>query len=67
MDQVAETKKMLQNHPTWDAIEAENVVRMQLQNRFPTGLDIARYTSGIMRKDMADYDANPSGKFRFFS
>ena len=32
---------------------------MRLQNRFKTGLDIARYTAAIMRKDMADYDRDP--------
>jgi isocitrate lyase len=31
---------------------------MRLQNRFQTGLDIARYTAAIMRKDMAEYDAD---------
>jgi isocitrate lyase len=29
---------------------------MDLQNRFKTGLDIARYTAKIMREDMAAYD-----------
>ena len=33
---------------------------MRLQNRFKTGLDIARYTAAIMRKDMADYDNDPA-------
>src|SRR6185437_14336598 len=33
---------------------------MRLQNRFKTGLDIARYTAAIMRKDMAAYDADPA-------
>ena len=33
---------------------------MRIQNRFKTGLDIARYTAAIMRKDMADYDADSS-------
>jgi isocitrate lyase len=33
---------------------------MRAQNRFLTGLDIARYTAGIMRADMAAYDADPS-------
>jgi len=32
---------------------------MGVQNRFKTGLDIVKYTAGIMRKDMADYDSNP--------
>ncbi|MEG3149652.1 isocitrate lyase [Sphingomonas sp. ZT3P38] len=45
---------------TWDGIDAESVARMRLQNRFQTGLDIARYTAAIMRKDMAAYDADPA-------
>jgi isocitrate lyase len=45
---------------TWNGIEAESVARMRLQNRFRTGLDIARYTAGIMRADMAAYDADPA-------
>ncbi|HXH17229.1 MAG TPA: isocitrate lyase [Sphingomonas sp.] len=45
---------------TWDAISPESVARMRLQNRFTTGLDIARYTAAIMRKDMAAYDADPA-------
>jgi isocitrate lyase len=44
----------------WDAIDPENIARMKAQNRFQSGLDIARYTAGIMRKDMARYDADPS-------
>lgn len=44
---------------TWDGISSEAVSRMRYQNRFQTGLDIARYTAKIMRQDMADYDANP--------
>lgn len=27
---------------------------------FSDGLDVARYTADIMRRDMADYDADPS-------
>lgn len=45
---------------TWDGIDAEAVARMRAQNRFHTGLDIARYTADIMRKDMAAYDADPA-------
>ncbi len=45
---------------TWDGIEPESVARMRLQNRFHTGLDIARYTAKIMRRDMATYDADPA-------
>ncbi len=47
-------------HGTWDGISAQAVTRMRLQNRFQTGLDIARYTAKIMRADMAAYDADPA-------
>ena len=45
---------------SWHAINPESVARMRAQNRFQTGLDIARYTAKIMREDMAAYDADPS-------
>ena len=45
---------------TWDGIKPEAVARMRAQNRFRTGLDIARYTAKIMRDDMAAYDADPA-------
>ena len=48
------------NGPTWNAISPESVARMRLQNRFKTGLDIAKYTAKIMREDMAAYDADSS-------
>jgi isocitrate lyase len=48
------------NGPSWNAINPEYVARMRLQNRFKTGLDIARYTAKIMREDMAAYDKDPS-------
>ena len=61
MNLVAANQKMLSAQSnSWSAINAEYVTRMQLQNRFKTGLDIARYTADIMRKDMADYDADSS-------
>ena len=44
----------------WAAIDSEAAARMQVQNRFPTGLDIARYTAKLMRNDMAAYDADPA-------
>ncbi|SEN45398.1 isocitrate lyase [Sphingomonas gellani] len=44
----------------WDGIAPDAVARMRRQNRFATGLDIARYTARIMREDMAAYDADPS-------
>jgi isocitrate lyase len=55
------TLREAQGH-TWDSISPESATRMALQNRFKTGLDIARYTAAIMRQDMADYDAD-SGKY----
>lgn len=44
----------------WSGISAEAVARMRLQNRFLTGLDIARHTAAVMRQDMADYDRDPA-------
>ena len=45
---------------TWDGIRPEAVARMRQQNRFRTGLDIARHTAAVMRADMAAYDADPA-------
>ncbi len=45
---------------TWDAINPEYVARLRAENRFKTGLEIAQYTADIMRKDMAEYDADSS-------
>ena len=56
-DQVASYSALCTDNGTsWGAIDPDAVARMQLQNRFRTGLDIARYTADIMRRDMADYD-----------
>lgn len=41
-------------------IDNEVVARMRAQNQFKTGLDIAKYTAAIMRKDMAAYDEDHS-------
>lgn len=48
-----------QQGQTWNAIDPENLTRMRLQNRFKTGLDIAKYTAKIMREDMQAYDNDP--------
>ena len=45
---------------TWNAINPVFAARMKAQNRFKTGLDIAKYTAAIMRKDMQEYDADSS-------
>src|SRR5580704_15881550 len=58
---IAEVGQLIKSkNGTWDGINPESVARMRLQNRFRTGLDIARYTAAIMRKDMAAYDADPA-------
>jgi isocitrate lyase len=41
-------------------VTAESAARMRVMNRFKTGLEIARYTAQIMRRDMAAYDADSS-------
>jgi len=53
-------EKIAANGPSWAAIDPENAARMAIQNRFRTGLDIAKYTAKIMRADMDAYDANPA-------
>src|SRR5262249_44957644 len=46
----AEAKQLIQGkNGTWNGINPESVARMRLQNRFRTGLDIAKYTAAIMR------------------
>jgi isocitrate lyase len=52
------TDSIKQQGSGWNAISAEYAVRMQLQNRFKSGLEIAQYTADIMRRDMAAYDAD---------
>jgi isocitrate lyase len=58
-DYVAQASRSIESQgEPWDGINADSVARMRLQNRFKTGLDIAKYTAGIMRRDMAAYDAD---------
>ena len=45
---------------TWAQIDPRNAARMTIQNSFKTGLDIAKYTAAIIRKDIAAYDADSS-------
>jgi isocitrate lyase len=60
-DHLTSTDQLIKSFQgTWTGIDAESVARMRVQNRFLTGLDIARYTAGIMRKDMAAFDADQS-------
>ena len=51
---------LIKQNPTWSAIKPEHVARMRAQNKFKTGLDIAKYTAKIMREDMANYDQDSS-------
>ena len=44
----------------WKSINPESVRRLRMQNRFKTGLEIAKYTAKIMRRDMDLYDKDPS-------
>ncbi len=44
----------------WSSIDPKYVARMRIQNEFKTGLEIAKYTADIMRKDMEDYDSDTS-------
>ncbi len=56
----AAEKIIQQNGGSWNSINSEYTARMQVQNRFQTGLEIAQYTADIMRKDMDEYDADSS-------
>src|SRR6187402_2454412 len=56
--ELSAAKALLETQPTWNGVTAEAVARMRLQNRFKTGLDIARYTAALMRADMAAYEAD---------
>jgi len=55
VDQIA---SLVKQNPTWNAINPKHAARMRAQNKFKTGLDIAKYTAKIMREDMAAYDAD---------
>jgi isocitrate lyase len=60
-NELRDTRALLASQPaSWSGIDPEAAARMRLQNRFTTGLDIARYTAKIMRADMADYDSDPA-------
>ena len=44
----------------WNSIKPDYAARMALQNQFRTGVDIAKYTASIMRRDMNEYDVDKS-------
>ena len=59
-DLAAVAKLKEQHGGNWGAINADSAARMRAQNRFQTGIEIAKYTAAIMREDMAAYDNDSS-------
>ena len=59
-DLAAVAKLKEQHGGNWGAISADSAARMRAQNRFQTGIEIAKFTAAIMREDMAAYDADSS-------
>ncbi|GAA0310873.1 isocitrate lyase [Psychrobacter aestuarii] len=53
-------RELKQRYGNWQNISETDAARMLVQNRFKTGLDIARHTADIMRQDMDDYDNDPA-------
>ena len=53
-------RELKQKYGNWENISETDAARMMVQNRFKTGLDVAKYTAKIMREDMAAYDADHS-------
>lgn len=53
---ISSVSQLLASQPTWSAVLPERVARMRAQNRFLTGIDIAKYNAEIMREDMEAYD-----------
>jgi len=49
-EDMAQAGRLIRDYDgTWDGISGESVARMRAQNKFKTGLDIARYTAPMMR------------------
>ncbi|QIQ86227.1 isocitrate lyase [Erythrobacter sp.] len=59
-DTIAHMQGLVSANGNWSGIDPESAARMVIQNRFRTGLDIAKYTAKIMREDMDAYDADPT-------
>ncbi len=53
-------RNLKKQYGNWNNISENDAARMMVQNRFKTGLDIAKYTADIMRQDMAEYDNDTS-------
>ena len=48
LDLIEQTRTTVGAKQEWSAINAEYAVRMKLQNRFKTGLEIAQYTACLL-------------------
>ena len=57
---IERVRELKAKYGNWDHISENDAARMMVQNRFKTGLDIAKYTAKIMREDMAEYDQDTS-------
>lgn len=57
---LAELKNRYPSGHTNGGVSIESIAQLKLQNTYNTHLDIAREMAGVMRKDMADYDADTS-------
>ncbi|MFN3214509.1 MAG: isocitrate lyase [Henriciella sp.] len=55
-----ETLKRYPSGSTRAGISVEDVVQLKIQNTYNTHLDIAKAMSGVMREDMAAYEADSS-------
>ena len=56
-------QEVLNRYPsgqTPGGVSVDDIVQLKLQNTYDTHLDIAREMAGVMRRDMAEYDADPS-------
>ena len=57
---MAETLERYPEGRTRAGLSIEDVVQLKIQNTYNTHLDIARSMAGVMREDMAAYDADSS-------
>lgn len=57
---MAETLKRYPEGRTRAGISVEDMVQLKIQNTYNTHLDVARAMAGVMREDMAAYDADSS-------
>ncbi|SDD21733.1 isocitrate lyase [Paracoccus isoporae] len=56
----AELEKRYPNGQTAGGVTIDDIVQLKLQNTYDTHLDVARAMAGVMREDMAAYDADPT-------